>query len=116
MRLVLGLRNDVGEMAVLEETNVDRTTNFAEYRRICSREEVRKAACLLVHWKVGYGRGNVDGGFFLTNLMVESDFWTMERLPAKLFYLVEPLTKISDTMTLRRTKSPPFVGAPGLKY
>jgi hypothetical protein len=32
--------------------------------------------------------------------MVESDFWTMERLPAKLFYLVEPLTKISDMMTL----------------
>jgi hypothetical protein len=50
-------------MVVLEETNVDCSTNFAEYRRIYSREEVRKAACLLVDWKVGYGCGNVDGGF-----------------------------------------------------
>jgi hypothetical protein len=41
----------------------------------------------------------VDGGFLLTNLMVESDFRTMERLPAKLFYLVERLIKISDKMT-----------------
>jgi hypothetical protein len=43
----------------------------------------------------------VGGGFLLTNLMVTSNFWMMERLPTKLFYLVEPLTKISDMMTLR---------------
>jgi hypothetical protein len=40
--------------------------------------------------------GVADGKFLLTNPMVNSDFRMMERLPAKLFYLVEPLTKIND--------------------
>jgi hypothetical protein len=86
---------------VYEQTKGDSKINFAADQRIQSQDKDSKATCLLIDWNVGYGCGVVGCGFLLTNLMVKLDFRTMERLPTKLvFYLVEPLTKISDMMTL----------------
>ena len=74
VQLVFDRRNGVWGMIVFVKTTMASQIDFAANRRICSWQEVPKAACPLADWKVGYERRIVDGGFLLTNLMVTSDF------------------------------------------